>query len=96
VAKIPGTEIERPRIDGRQVDGNVFSVIGAVRKALRQAGAPNSAKEFQDKALSSHSYDAVLALAQDYADFYFSDEEEYNEGEDDGDFEDAFEEDEDD
>lgn len=43
-------------------DGNVFSIIGRVSKALKRAGHYDAAKEFVKKATSSKSYDDVLAL----------------------------------
>jgi hypothetical protein len=49
-------------------DGNVFNVIGRVRRALRQAGEEGKAAEFTDKAFRAESYDRVLQLAQEYVD----------------------------
>jgi hypothetical protein len=46
-------------------DGNVFSVIGKVTKALKRAGKPEAAAEFSAKVKECHSYDEVLALAMD-------------------------------
>ncbi|MFA5299272.1 MAG: hypothetical protein WC389_13870 [Lutibacter sp.] len=41
-------------------NGNAFSIIGRVRKTLREAGAtPEQIKEFQDDAMSG-DYDHVL------------------------------------
>lgn len=47
-------------------DGNVFAVIGAVTRALKKANMKDKATEFSAKAMASNSYDAVLALAQEY------------------------------
>lgn len=47
-------------------DGNAFIVIGRVKETLVRSGKPKLAKEFTQKAIRSHSYDAVLALASDY------------------------------
>lgn len=47
-------------------DGNVFSIIGNVVIALREAGQKKQAKEFSDKAFASGSYDAVLRLVPEY------------------------------
>ena len=47
-------------------DGNVFAIIGAVSGGLKRAGKVKEAMEFRAKALSSASYNAVLALAFDY------------------------------
>lgn len=51
------------------IDGNVFFIIGTVSRVLKREGFRDEAKEFTDKALASHSYDEVLALAQKYARF---------------------------
>ncbi|MFJ9241001.1 hypothetical protein ACIRJ3_39190 [Streptomyces anulatus] len=44
-------------------DGNVYSVIGLVQKALRRAGHREAATEFSQAALGSQSYDEVVQLA---------------------------------
>jgi hypothetical protein len=49
-------------------DGNVFSIIGRVSKALKRAGLEVQAKEFTSKAITSHSYDEVLRLCFEYVD----------------------------
>jgi hypothetical protein len=49
-------------------DGNVFSIIGRVSKALKKAGQEDKAKEFTDKAFNAGSYDEVLRLAMTYCD----------------------------
>ena len=51
-------------------DGNVFSIIGKVSACLKKAGQADKAKEFQQKAMSSKSYDEVLMLLHDYVDAY--------------------------
>lgn len=51
-------------------NGNVFSIIGVVSKALKKAGQHDRAEEFQKKAMQSESYDAVLQLLYDYVDLY--------------------------
>jgi hypothetical protein len=48
--------------------GNVFSVIGAVSKALKKAGQRERAAEFTAKAIGCGSYDEVLRLCFDYVD----------------------------
>ena len=47
-------------------DGNVFSIIGNVSKALKRAGRSDLAKEFSEKAFGSASYNDVLNLVQTY------------------------------
>ena len=50
-------------------DGNPFSVMGLVKKALRRAGAD---KEYIDKylnAATSGDYDHLLAVSMEYVNF---------------------------
>jgi hypothetical protein len=47
-------------------DGNVFSIIGCVVRALREAGFPDKAKEFGKRAAESKSYEEVLLLCHKY------------------------------
>jgi len=49
-------------------DGNVFAIIGKVRRSLKQAGQVDKVKEFTELALKAGSYDAVLRLCMDYCD----------------------------
>lgn len=44
------------------VDGNVFVIVGAVRKALRRAGHRDGAIAFHAAAMACQSYDDVLRL----------------------------------
>lgn len=59
-------DFEKPTVQLTGEDGNVFSIIGRVSKALRCAGLVDEAKEFTRKALNSGSYDEVLQLCFDY------------------------------
>lgn len=59
---------EKPTVQLTGEDGNVFSIIGRVSKALKRAGQPEKAKEFTQKAMKSGSYDEVLQLCMDYCD----------------------------
>jgi len=49
-------------------DGNVFSIIGRVKQALKKAGQDDRASEFVKRAFAARSYDEVLALCMDYVD----------------------------
>lgn len=49
-------------------DGNVFNIIGRVRRALRYAGERDAAEEFVRRALACQSYGEVLALVLAYVD----------------------------
>lgn len=62
------TEGRKPACKLAGTDGNVFSVIGRVQKALKKAGQNDRASEFVQKAFQAKSYDEVLALCFDYVD----------------------------
>lgn len=47
-------------------DGNVFNVIGRVRRALLDARHDDEAREFVERAFRSRSYDEVLQLVLEY------------------------------
>ena len=49
-------------------DGNVFAIIGKVRRTLREAGLPERANAFSERAFQSRSYDEVLTLCHEYVD----------------------------
>ncbi len=63
---VPGTEIEKPVVT--PADGNVFSVMGAVRKGLRRAGVSEEIiSEYCDFVRGSGSYDRALQISMEYA-----------------------------
>ena len=47
-------------------DGNVYSIIGRVRQALKDAGQDDRAREFVERAFRAGSYDGVLQLCLEY------------------------------
>lgn len=47
-------------------DGNVFAIIGAVKKALRRNDQADKADDFMNKAFTMKSYGDVLYLAGEY------------------------------
>lgn len=47
-------------------DGNVFSIIGSVDKALKKANQQEKAEEFKVKAFDCSSYDEVLRVCFEY------------------------------
>lgn len=51
-------------------DGNAFAVIGAVARALREDGQPESAQEWTERAMICRSYDELLRLVFEYAEPY--------------------------
>ena len=58
----------KPRVKLSGTNGNVFSIIGKVVGALKDAGKFDDAKAFNEKALKKDSYGGVLRLAFKYAD----------------------------
>lgn len=59
---------EKPEVQLTGTDGNAFSIIGKVSKALRRANAPKEViDEFMAEATSG-DYDNVLQTAMKYAD----------------------------
>ena len=62
----PGPEKPACKLVG--TDGNVFAIIGTVRRALRRAGQDTRATEFVQKAFGAKSYDEVLGLCHEYVD----------------------------
>lgn len=61
-----GDSNEKPSVQIVGEDGNVFSIIGRVRKALKRAGQADKAEEFTTRATSAGSYDEVLGMLDDY------------------------------
>lgn len=62
----PETGISKPVCRLTGIDGNVYSVIGAVDKTLRRAGLKDRADEFKRRAFEQKSYDDVLMLVHEY------------------------------
>lgn len=60
----------RPRCRLVGEDGNVYSIVARVRRALVDARDEAAAKEFVARAFASRSYDEVLALVMEYVDAY--------------------------
>jgi len=58
-------------IDLTGPDGNVYAVVAKVAVALKRAGEGDRAAELKTKAFQQKSYEAVLALCQQYADITY-------------------------
>jgi hypothetical protein len=58
----------KPKVKLIGADGNVFAVIGAVRRALKNAGQVERAKEFVARAYHAQCYEEVLAMLDEYVD----------------------------
>ena len=60
---------EKPKVQLAGLDGNAFSIISRVSKALREAGLGDQVKKFQSEATSG-DYDHVIQTAMKFADVY--------------------------
>lgn len=58
----------KPKVQLSGQDGNVFNIIGIVRRKLIEVGREQEAEEMVKKAHESKSYDEVLQLFWDYVD----------------------------
>lgn len=58
----------KPTVQLSERDGNVFSIIARVMRALKEAGQKDRAEKFREKAMKSKSYDDVLQLCFKYVD----------------------------
>ncbi len=64
----------RPTVKG-PIDGNAFAVLGAVSRALREAGQGDRVEEFMARATSG-DYRHLLAVSMEYVDFDLEEDEE--------------------
>ena len=58
--------MEKPKCVLVGTDGNVFSVLGRVSKALKLAGMEGEAKECQRRVMKAESYDEALQIIMEY------------------------------
>jgi hypothetical protein len=58
--------VVKPECNLSECDGNVFAIIGRVRRVLKRADMGDKAEEFSEKAKVAASYDDVLKLCFDY------------------------------
>lgn len=58
----------KPKCDLGNCDGNIFSVMGAVSKALKRAGQKDKIEEFQSAVTKSASYEDALDVCLSYVD----------------------------
>lgn len=59
--------MDKPIVKG-PVDGNAFSVMGAVTRALKRAGQGDKVAEYREKAMSG-DYNHLLAVSMEYVEF---------------------------
>jgi hypothetical protein len=80
--KMPQTA--KPVVDARNLDGNIFAVAGAVRKALNRARRYGDSVSVVGLVTTSKSYEEALSRLADLVEFDFGggdDEEETEDGE---------------
>lgn len=58
----------KPVVELSGENGNIFNLIGVVRRALEQAGKKEEAEEMVKRAHNSSSYEEVLQLFWEYVD----------------------------
>lgn len=65
---MPGTTPKYPDVHVQMTgeDGNVFSIIGRVSEALRQAGHVDQVTEFVNEVTDADSYEAALAVVMQW------------------------------
>lgn len=68
--------VAKPQMDARNLDGNIFAVVGRVSQTLKRAKMRKEADELAEKVWGCKSYDEALSLCATYVDFNFSNPEE--------------------
>ncbi len=58
--------MNKPSCQLSGTDGNVYAIIGAVTRSLKESGQHDKAAEWKQEALNAESYGHVLMLAHDY------------------------------
>lgn len=61
----------KPSMDARNLDGNIFSVIGRVQATLRSAGLRSEAEEVLGRVQQTKSYEDALGVCMQYVNFEF-------------------------
>lgn len=61
-------QVEKPVMDCRNLDGNIFYVLGEARRVLKKAGQKEKVKEMSDRVIEAESYDQALAIIFEYVD----------------------------
>ena len=63
---IPGTEIPKPLVELIGTDGNAYSIMGRVRRALQKAGASAEVLDEYYKESTKGDYNHLLSVAANY------------------------------
>jgi hypothetical protein len=62
--------MDKPECQLLGLNGNVYVLIGAVKKCLRKAKLYDQEKEFMEKAFKLKTYQQVLTLIDDYVEIH--------------------------
>lgn len=60
--------MNKPKCKLTGQDGNVFNLIGIVKRTMEKAGLRNEAKEMMKRCFGSSSYDEALQIMMEYVD----------------------------
>jgi hypothetical protein len=60
--------IMKPRVKLIGEDGNIFSIMGRVTKALKREGLFEQAKEYSNRIFNCGSYSEALSITMEYVD----------------------------
>lgn len=71
-----GEDFVKPPVELAEQDGNAFSIIGRVMRALKNAGREDLANEYKTRAMSGGSYENLVTLVYDYCDVDPDDDDE--------------------
>lgn len=71
--------VAKPQMDARNLDGNIFAVVGRVSQTLKRARMRKEADELTTKVWECKSYDEAISLCATYVDFNFSNPEDEDE-----------------
>ena len=56
----------KPRCKLVGEDGNIFAILGRVRRALRESGQPEQADAVTERVTQAGSYDEALRIIMEY------------------------------
>ena len=56
----------KPECELIGTDGNIFAIMGKVRRVLIDAGMRTEAKEYVNKVMACESYDEALVITMEY------------------------------
>lgn len=62
----------KPIVNAKNLDGNIFAVVGATASALERAGQRDDAKAVRQRLTTMRSYHEALALCLEYVEFDFT------------------------